>query len=75
MYKALRAARSETVDEPPLNCQPQAFDYQVANDLILPRFSPQASDGFCPAVGPLPEIDEGCFVIPLENQRAVVFCL
>ena len=75
MYKALRAARSEPVDEQPLNCQPQAFDYQVANDLILPRFAPQASAGFCPAVGGLPQADESCFVIPLENQRAVVFCL
>ena len=77
MYKALRAARSETVDEPPFNCQPQAFDYQVANDLILPRFAPQASAGFCPAQGPLPVTDEeeSCFVVGLENQRAIVFCL
>lgn len=74
MYKALRAARSETVDEPSVGCFPQVFGYQVANDLLLSRYAPQSS-AMCPALGPLPEPDEVCYVVPLKNDKQVVFCL
>lgn len=79
MFKALRAARGETVSEPAANCAADSFDYMVANDRILPRFAPQTLAGFCPALGPLASQQEDesalCFPVPTSNGGAAVICL
>jgi len=75
MYKALRMARGQTVSEPAATCSPSGFDYTVVNDLILPRYAPQSLSGQCPALGPIPEINEICFAIKSVNGNVALICI
>ena len=79
MFNAVSMAMSgDYVNQPSApasNCAAQGFDYTVASDLFLPRFAPQSIAGFCPAQGPLPEVEEACFVIKAANANVVAFCL
>jgi len=77
MYRALLLAKGEPL--PSVNPNPQcafgtALDYDVAEDLLLSRYQPQASE-FCPAIGELPERDQLCFPVVAQNGSAAVICL
>lgn len=74
MFNALRLANNQSMSQPAAACNPDAFDYFPVADLLLPRYQPQPTE-FCPARGPLPEVDEACFVIKAANGAVAVFCL
>jgi len=89
MFMALQAARGQSITQPAASCAAQSFDYNVAEDRILPQFAPQAAAGFCPAQGPIPVVivpepepepepeDDGiCFpVVTAGRDSVAVICL
>ena len=76
MYGALLLAQGQPLSNQVAQCSSTSLDYAVANDLLLSRYQPQ-QNAFCPAVGPVPEIeaDEFCFPIVTQNNSAAVVCL
>jgi len=74
MYGALLLAQGSSLSSQSPSCSADAFDYSVASDLLLPRYRPQPTE-FCPAIGPLPQIDEFCVPIKASSGAIAVFCL
>ena len=74
MFAALKAVRGLS-DADAAVCSPDSFSYQANQDPVLNFLRPIASEGFCPAAGPLIPADELCFPIKASGGAVSVVCL
>jgi len=76
MHGALLLAQGNTIASQSPQCLNVNLDYNVANDLLLPRYQPQSTE-FCPALGPLVVVEEDLLCIPIRTRigTTAVICL
>ena len=74
MFAALRSVRGLS-DADAFVCSPSSFSYQPTQDPVLNFLQPIASEGFCPAAGPLVPDDGLCFPVKTTTGTVGMVCL